>query len=546
MSALNILNIGGGIALILFGVRFLRKGLDRLFGPRLAIWMNRMAGTWPRAFASGFATSLIAPSSTTISTLAVQTLDSGALTARQMLAVIFGANIGMTTLVILGSLNINVISSPLLFVGLIFYQFTRRRISRGLGQFTMALGFIFLGISLIKISAEIDPNGALAQVIRIVDGYPIVLTIIAAGLALAMQSSTATILFMASLGGTGLVYPRTAIAGVAGANIGIAITTLILGWHLLEAKRLALGNFLVKLLVTILCLGLMGWLVTLFENAPGPVMLRIGYTHTLFNIAVAMIGMPLIPLLNRLLKVWLPESKDNKFGPKYIKEGTTDSIALSLGQSRREILRVSEMTIAMFDDLWTALSTNNESRVTNIKERDDKIDFLDESIKRFLTSLAHEGLDSSELTEQMRQLRYASELETIGDILDKNISQLVLKKIRLGLQFSEEGWDELDNFAKKVRENMIIAETAFHTRSETLAKQLLRHKGKLGIQYRDLRDHHLERLNARLMQSHETSAIHLDLLTHLKRINSCVSPIAYAVLDEDEPVSDNNKILPNR
>ena len=74
--------------------------------------------------------------------------------------------------------------------------------------------------------------------------------------------------------------------------------------------------------------------------------------------------------------------------------------------------------------------------------------------------------------------------------------------------------------------------TAFTTRDRELAKQLLRHKERLSAYEQELRDRHFSRLNAGLIESHETSSIHLDLLTHLKRINSSLSHVAYAVLEQ--------------
>ena len=91
MGWFAILSIAGGVALLLFGVRFLRRGLDRLFGPRLGIWIQRLAGGRMKAFFSGMGISVVAPSSTTMSLLAVQTVQSGQMSTNMMLAVMFGA-----------------------------------------------------------------------------------------------------------------------------------------------------------------------------------------------------------------------------------------------------------------------------------------------------------------------------------------------------------------------------------------------------------------------------------------------------------------------
>jgi phosphate:Na+ symporter len=67
----------------------------------------------------------------------------------------------------------------------------------------------------------------------------------------------------------------------------------------------------------------------------------------------------------------------------------------------------------------------------------------------------------------------------------------------------------------------------FATREPRLAQQLLRAKDEVNEYEQSLRDRHFARLNRGMQQAHETSAIHLDLLTYLKRINSALSHVAY-------------------
>ena len=99
------------------------------------------------------------------------------------------------------------------------------------------------------------------------------------------------------------------------------------------------------------------------------------------------------------------------------------------------------------------------------------------------------------------------------------------------VDFTNDGWQELDSFYGKVLETMTLAEAAFSTRDQMMAQQLLHHKERIKQEEEDLRNRHFARLNAGEAQSHETSAIHLDILTHLNRINSCVAHVAYAILD---------------
>ena len=147
---LILLKIAGGVALLLFGMRYLRKGLDRLFGARLGVWIRRVGARPGPAFLTGVGMSMLTPSSTTMSLLAVQTVQAGLMTARQMLAVMLGVNVGLTVLVHLVALHMENVSPALICVGFALFQYTSTNRWRGIGQILLALGFFFLAMTTIK------------------------------------------------------------------------------------------------------------------------------------------------------------------------------------------------------------------------------------------------------------------------------------------------------------------------------------------------------------------------------------------------------------
>jgi phosphate:Na+ symporter len=204
----------------------------------------------------------------------------------------------------------------------------------------------------------------------------------------------------------------------------------------------------------------------------------------------------------------------------------------------------AEIVRSMLGDLWRALKTNDEGLVREISERDNHVDLLDAEIKKFLAKLSAQQLDEGEVQEQMRQLRYLAELESIGDIIDKNLCRLVMKKIKLNVQFQGDAWRELDEFDKMVLENMLLADTAFQTRDRELAEKLLRHKDHIDLQIRQLRDAHFVRFQADTEAQYEASAIQLDLLTNLKRINSHVSHVAFAVIHGGDYITGTTSANP--
>ena len=538
----NLLTIFGGVALLVFGVRYLRKALDRLFGPRLGHWLRRLVVKPSRAFIAGLGVATVTPSSTTISLLAVQLIRTSSLSARNMLTLLLGANIGLTAMVVLIALRIETYAPIVILAGTVLFIYFDHPKIRGSGQFLLAFGFIFLGIDVMRRATEAglaDGMGLNGLVnFEQLQNQQLLLAVFGAVLTMMLQSSTAAIAMVIGLGAANAVSFRFAAPVVIGANIGMACTTMIVAWRTIEARRLALANLLLKTIVALLAMGAL-WLIGDALPAPGAAELSYWVVglHSGFNIVVAAIGLPLVGPVIAVVDAIMPAAGDSsaqRFGPRYINTMNIDSVPLALGQSLHEILHMSEIIREMYAGVWQAMKANDERLAERTADRDDDVDLLDEAIKKYLTRLVKQEQDQDDADEQMRQLRYVSELETIGDIIDKNICQLVIKKIRLGVDFSEEGEKELDDFYNRVAENLTIAETAFTTRDQQLAQQLLRHKENLNQYETELRDRHFARLNAGLTESHETSAIHLDLLIHLKRINSSLSHVAYAIL-RDRP-----------
>jgi phosphate:Na+ symporter len=218
--------------------------------------------------------------------------------------------------------------------------------------------------------------------------------------------------------------------------------------------------------------------------------------------------------------------------PLYLGPQSLDTGNLALSQSMREILRVADIVRSMNDDIWRALRDNDAELARQVSQRDNKVDHLEGEIKIFLSKLASHKLDPDLSAERLRQLQYLSELESIGDLIDKNLCELVLKKIRKKMSFSHSAWADLDKLDRNISENLRLADAAFHTRDREMAAKLLRHKDQIDRRVRSLRDSYLDRLGdtPNPTDSHDVIAVLLDLMTNLRRVNSHASHVAFAIL----------------
>ena len=230
-----LMDIAGAVALILFGIRFLRKGLDRLAGNRMHHWVETMLQHRATALLAGFGFGSVAPSSTAQTLFALQLLNAGRIAADRVVIFLLGANIGITITVQLISFRIFDYYSLFLIFGLIGFQFGRVETIRGIGQGILGLGFIFLAMTLTSAAArQLAGNADFETVLNVATHYRVALVLFAALATMLMQSSTASIGLTLALGEAGAVDLPMMVAVVIGTNLGLGLTSLIASWRTWE------------------------------------------------------------------------------------------------------------------------------------------------------------------------------------------------------------------------------------------------------------------------------------------------------------------------
>ncbi len=158
------------------------------------------------------------------------------------------------------------------------------------------------------------------------------------------------------------------------------------------------------------------------------------------------------------------------------------------------------------------------------------IDGLEEDIKQFLIGVGQQQLTEEQAERETALIFVIANLEEIGDVIEKNLMELAAKKIAGHHVFSQQGWSEIRELHSKVLENLELAMSALAANDATIAEKIIRHKSVVNVLERQLRQTHIRRLHEGLRETIDTSSIHLDLLANLKRANSLVAGIAYAVL----------------
>jgi len=536
---LSCFNFLAGIALMLLGIRNLRVGSDRAFGAKLRRWMRTATKGNTRAMVAGFFVSVLLPSTTAVSLLAVEAIDAGYVTLPHMLALMLGANIGFTVTVQLLAFKFYIFNAIFIVTGAPLYLFNQRQSTRGLGQVLLGIGFLLLSIGVLTDAvAPWKDSSELRQVLQLLEnhlwwlvGFTVLLTVV-------LQSPTSVIGIAMALCAQQVLTLNAAVAMVVGANVGVAVTGLIAGYARTETRRMAIGNLLFKLAGAAVCTPILVLLIQALKPfSPSGDSQIIANAHLLFNVALAVVFLPMVAVAAGLLEKFVPEraSATGEFGPRYLDQSALASPALALGQATREILHMGDVVREMLHDAYRCFHESDETECEQVQKEDDRIDLLNNAIKAYITRVSERELNPDESRREVALLTFATELETIGDIVDKNLVDLARKKITSHVDFSKEGAVELDGFFQKVLENFDIAISAFASQDKTLANQLLERKREVNELERDLRNRHFQRLRDGLPESFETSAIHLDVLTNLKAINSHLTAVAYPILENGQP-----------
>ena len=255
--------------------------------------------------------------------------------------------------------------------------------------------------------------------------------------------------------------------------------------------------------------------------------------HIAFNVLTTALFIGLLDTLSRFLTRLFPDRvrEEDPARPRYLDETALETPSLALADAARDTLRMGDLVEVMLRKVMAAMMTGDRAPVDQVSKMDNIVDSLDEAIKLYVTKLTRGSLDESEGRRAMEIISFAINLEHIGDIIDKNLSELATKKIKRRFQFSAEGAEELAAFHKRTMDSLRIAFGVFMSGDAVEAHKLLVEKTALRNTELAVVERHLDRLREGRPETIETTSLHLDVLRHLRRIHSYICLLAYPMLD---------------
>ncbi len=541
MNIWNLFSLTGGLAIFLYGMMEMNKHLTSISGSRMKSTMTTLTRKPVRGYLTGLVITIVNQSSSATTVLEAALVGAGLMTFHQSLAVTLGAELGSTFLPQLIAIpSVTKLSTFIVFAGFAFLLFSRTKRTHHIAMTVFTFGLLFLGMDMM--SSALKPLREFEPFIRMMANIEIPILGILIGLLFTMiiQSSGATTSITIAMAMAGAITVEQAIPINLGAAIGTCITavlgSLTLNW---EAKRSAyihilfqiIGALWVFILLYIpfrgerLYIWFIKWITfQLFRTDNLARQIAMGFTF--MPIINHIIVLPNLKLIVKLFNFLFPEREAPKpFGVEFIKRKfIPQSVDLALLMTKKEMMRVSGFIEEMVKEMKEAFRSKDTTVIDRVSKLDSKVDFLHSKIIPYLAELSQEELSGNQSVMCMNYMYIQNELESIGDIIDKNIMSLAAKKIDQDLLFSKEGFHELQHLIYRISRNFNFLSLAMQNDDIKQAEAVLEfHKKKEEEKYKRL---HIERLYEGKAESIATSAVHLDLITYFSRINNHIAYIA--------------------
>ncbi len=355
-------------------------------------------------------------------------------------------------------------------------------------------------------------------------------------IAWASHSSLATVLLIITLAGSNALDIEVAFTFVLGANIGGAIAPVIatLGDNR-AARQPPLGNLLFRICGVIVLLPFIGPIadqLSLLDVDNGR---QIANFHMFFNLLLLLVFFPLIDQMVRLTEKLLPEDDtgNDLLQPRDLDRGAFETPLVALLNAEREVLRMGEVVERMLRNAFIALKKNDTELAWQTREMDEVVNGFYDNVKRYLTALARETLGEKESRRCNEILGFATNLEHIGDIIsDDLIQNIVQKKLAMRRKMSLQDREDINNLYQPVLDSFQLSLSVFTSGDIAMARNLLAKKYKFVKREKKAVLNHLQKIRDDADYDSELSAMQLDVLRDLKRINSHLASVSYPILEQ--------------
>ncbi|NBX20734.1 MAG: Na/Pi cotransporter family protein [Betaproteobacteria bacterium] len=539
----HLLNLFAAIALLVWGTQQVRTGILRVFGANLRTILSRSVSNRFAAAISGIGVTAVVQSSTATALIVSSFVGQGLIKLPAALAVMLGADIGTSLMAVVFSRDLSWLSPLFIFVGVVMFISKQSTTPGRVGRVLIGLGLMLLALKLVTQSTAVLTQAPAVKALLGSLSSDLLLEL----LVVVSYSSLAIVLLTATLASTAVIPVDVALGLVLGANLGSGLLAVLTTLNTnIETRQVPLGNLVFKVLGVLAVSLFPGvWMRVAGPYISDAATLVVGF-HLAFNIGIGIAFIGFTQVVAGWVEHWLPKpDKTTVAGRQRHLDPTalaTPSLAISCAV--REAMHQADVVEAMLIGSIKVMKESDVNLAQELRKMDDTVDELYSDIKYYLTKISREALGENEAKRWTDIISFTINMEQIGDIIERVIQDIEDKKINKGRQFSEAGLAEICELHARLLDNLRLGMSVFLNGNVRDARRLLEEKTKFRDLERQYAATHIARLADNTLPSIETSSLHLDLISDLKRINSHICSIAYPILDSAGELAPNRLRLP--
>jgi phosphate:Na+ symporter len=527
-------NIIGGLALFMYGVTLLRETLGKISGKSVVRVLEKVSNNPVKGMAAGTAATFMTQSSSITVLTLIGFVNAGMMTFRQSVNIMLGSEIGTTVTAQLVSFDVGVVFWPLIAIGFFMKMFSKNEKVQLTGTVIFSLGLLFLAMDFMKQGAApltTEDYPFFSNLINDYGAIPIIGILIGALIAGVTQSSSATTSLVIAMGAAGVITIGPAIALVMGANIGTCFLELFAGiGATTPAKRTAIAQTMINIIGVAIFLPFLSPFGNLVILTDSSLPRQIANAHTIFNVIVSLIFIPLVGLLVRFCERIIPDKEGEIIGKHFFDEEMLHLPQAALLESERETLRTAEKTIEMIVLSKHALLSKDLDDARKVIQLEDEVDESCRSTEDFIDKIREEELNQEDIIWRIKLLAILTDIERVGD-LASNIAEFVIEKLRNGITFSPQGSNDIAQMFDLVEETYSTAIKALKTRNKDLAKAAEKLEDSVDVLERKLKASHVERVRTGICDP-QADTVFIETLRNLERIGDHADNIAYDVITD--------------
>ncbi|MGX5217620.1 MULTISPECIES: Na/Pi cotransporter family protein [Pseudomonas] len=532
---LTLLNLLSAVALLIWGTHIVRTGILRVYGSNLRrVISQSMSRRW-LAFIAGIGVTALVQSSNATAMLVTSFVGQGLMSLTPALATMLGADVGTALMARVLTFDLSWLSPLLIFIGVIFFLSRKQTRLGQMGRVSIGLGLIILALQLIvESAAPITQAQGVKVIFASLTGDILLDALVGALFAMISYSSLAAVLLTATLAGAGLIGLPVAIGLVIGANIGSGVLAFLsTSMQNTAGRQVALGSLLYKLIGLLLIIPVLDPLVAWIDSLDfSHQEIVIGF-HLLYNTARCLLLLPSVGPMAKLCSWLLPQKPETNGAAKarHLDPAALATPSLALANAARETLRIGDLIDNMLETMRDVLHSKQSAVSQEIRRLTDDIDTLYSAIKLYLAQMPREDLSDQDSRRWAETIELAINLKLASDLIERMLRKVQQQKTSQRRSFSETGLEELAGLHSQLIANLRLGLSVFLSSDKESARQLLKEKRRFRAQERRLAHAHVSRLQRKIVQSIETSSLHLELIADMKRLNSLFCSSAYAVLE---------------